>query len=292
MLLLQRDHGNREVRANARLKYLVHTLGIDNFRTLVEMYYGKKIEKFVPLPPWRMVDWMGWHEQGDGKWFLGVIVQQGRIKDEGDFKLKTALRKIVDTYNVDTRLTADQNIVLGGIDASDRDVIDGILASHGIQAVGDVDMMTRKSIACPAFPLCGLAQAEAERRMPDFNARVNALLTKVGLPGESFVMRMTGCPNGCARPYMAEMAFVGQGPDLYQMWLGGSPNLDGRTGFQWKDKVKESDMEATIEPLLFWWKTERTSPAERFGDFMSRMGKDTINAFCEKYEPGTAFQNV
>lgn len=91
---------------------------------------------------------------------------------------------------------------------------------------------------------------------------------------------------------MAEMAFVGQGPDLYQMWLGGSPNLDGRTGFQWKDKVKESDMEATIEPLLFWWKTERTSPAERFGDFMSRMGKDTINAFCEKYEPGTAFQNV
>ncbi len=127
-MFAQRDHGNREVRANARLKYLVHTLGVDNFRKLVEMYYGKKIDTFVKLPPWRMVDWMGWHEQGDGKWFRGIIVEQGRIKNEGKFQLKKALRTIVDKYNLDTRLTADQNIVLGGIDPKDKADIDAILS--------------------------------------------------------------------------------------------------------------------------------------------------------------------
>lgn len=292
ILATQRDHGNREVRANARLKYLVHTLGIDNFRKLVESYHGKKVGKWVPLPAWRMVDWMGWHEQGDGKLFLGVIVEQGRIKNEGGFEIKKALRAIVDKYNLDTRLTADQNVVLCGIDPKDRADIDKMLSSHGVVPIEDVDMMTRKSIACPAFPLCGLAQAEAERRMPDFNARVNVLLSKMGMPGESFVMRMTGCPNGCARPYMAELSFVGQGPDLYQVWMGGSSQLDGRTGWTYKDKVKQADMENEVEPILYMWKTQRTSQAERFGDFIHRVGKDAIVDYVAKYTPGTAFANV
>jgi len=292
IMATQRDHGNREVRANARLKYLVHTLGIDNFKKLVESYYGKKVGKWVPLPQWRMVDWMGWHEQGDGKLFLGVIVEQGRVKDDGSFQLKKAIRAIVDKYDLDTRLTADQNIVLCGIDPKDRADIDSMLKSHGIKPIEEVDMMTRKSIACPAFPLCGLAQAEAERRMPDFNARVNAVLTKMGMPGESFVQRMTGCPNGCARPYMAELSWVGQGPDLYQVWLGGSSQLDGRTGFKYKDKVKESEMEAEIEPILYMWKTQRTSQAERLGDFLNRVGLDAITAYVAKYTAGTAFKNV
>jgi sulfite reductase (ferredoxin) len=205
-----RDHGNREVRANARLKYLVHTIGIDNFRTLVESYSGKKIQPWAPLPAWKMIDWLGWHEQGDGNLFLGVNVEQGRVKDEGAFKLKTALRALVDKYNIDVRLTPHQNVVLAGIRPADRAAIDALLLAHGVKPIEEIDAFTRKSIACPAFPLCGLAQAEAERRMPDFNQRVGALVARLGLQGESFVQRITGCPNGCARPYMAELAFVGQ----------------------------------------------------------------------------------
>jgi len=166
-------------------------------------------------------------------------------------KLKTFLRKVVDKYNTDIRLTPLQSVVIGGIDAKDKDAIDALMKEHGVKSIEEYDAMTRKSIACPAFPLCGLAQAEAERVMPAFNKRVGALMDKMGLPGESFVMRMTGCPNGCARPYMAEVAFVGQGPDLYQVWLGGSPDQAGRTGWQWIDKMKAADMETTLEVLTF-----------------------------------------
>jgi len=291
ILAAQRDHGNREVRANARLKYLVHTLGVDKFRKLVESYMGSKMKAFVPLPEWKAVDWLGWHEQGDGEMFVGIHVPQGRVIDANGIKYRTAIRAIVDKFNTDTRLTANQNVVLCGIKKSDMAEVDAILSSNGVKPIQEVDMMTRQSIACPAFPLCGLAQAEAERRMPDFNARMNALMTKMGMPGEYFIQRMTGCPNGCARPYMAELAWVGQGPDLYQLWLGGSHNLDGRTGFAFRDKVKQSDMEATVEPILYMWKTQRSSNAERFGDFLHRVGKDAIQSFCETYVPGTAFAN-
>lgn len=291
ILAAQRDHGNREVRANARLKYLVHTLGVDKFRKLVESYMGSKMKAFVPLPEWKAVDWLGWHEQGDGEMFVGIHVPQGRVIDANGIKYRTAIRAIVDKFNTDTRLTANQNVVLCGIKKSDMAEVDAILSSNGVKPIQEVDMMTRQSIACPAFPLCGLAQAEAERRMPDFNARMNALMTKMGMPGEYFIQRMTGCPNGCARPYMAELAWVGQGPDLYQLWLGGSHNLDGRTGFAFRDKVKQSDMEATVEPILYMWKTQRSSNAERFGDFLHRAGKDAIQSFCETYVPGTAFAN-
>jgi len=249
------------VRANARLKYLVHTLGVENFKKLVESYMGKKFSPWVPLPDWKLVDWMGWHPQGDGKLFLGVNIEQGRIIDRDGMKLKTFLRKVVDKYNTDIRLTPLQSVVIGGIDAKDKDAIDALMKEHGVKSIEEYDAMTRKSIACPAFPLCGLAQAEAERVMPAFNKRVGALMDKMGLPGESFVMRMTGCPNGCARPYMAEVAFVGQGPDLYQVWLGGSPDQAGRTGWQWIDKMKAADMETTLEVLTllaYWYKSTNT----------------------------------
>jgi len=292
ILAAQRDHGNREVRANARLKYLVHTLGVENFRKLVDSYIGgKKIQPWVPLPDWKMVDWMGWHPQGDGKYFLGVNVEQGRIIDKDGMKLKSFLRKVVDKYNCDMRLTPHQSVVLCGIDPKNKDDIDAMMKQHGIKGIEEIDAFTRKSIACPAFPLCGLAQAEAERVMPNFNKRMGALMDKMGLPGQSFVMRMTGCPNGCARPYMAELAFVGQGPDLYQVWLGGSPDQDGRTGWHWIDKMKAADAETTLEPVFYMWKTQRKGD-EALGDFVHRMGKDKINAFVASYTAGTAFKNV
>eukprot|EP00292_Cryptomonas_paramecium_P004146 CAMPEP_0113711836 /NCGR_PEP_ID=MMETSP0038_2-20120614/31010_1 /TAXON_ID=2898 /ORGANISM="Cryptomonas paramecium" /LENGTH=684 /DNA_ID=CAMNT_0000638201 /DNA_START=65 /DNA_END=2119 /DNA_ORIENTATION=+ /assembly_acc=CAM_ASM_000170 len=282
ILAAWRDHGNREVRANARLKYLLHTIGIDNFRNLVEKYSAKKIKPWVPLPPWKLVDWLGWHEQGDGNLFLGINVEQGRVKDDGDFKLKTALRKLVDTYGYDLRLTGQQNVVICDVKPSDKAAVDKLLKEHGIKPIEEVDSLVRKSMACPSFPLCGLAQAESERRMPDFDRRLRAQLDNLGLKGESFVFRMTGCPNGCARPYMAEVACVGQGPDLYQVWLGGSPNQDGRTGWPWKDKVKQADLEATLEPVFTAWRDQR-QPGEALGDFIHRKGKAGIDEIAANF---------
>ena len=292
ILAAQRDHGNREVRANARLKYLVHTLGVENFKKLVESYMGQKIQPWVPLPDWKMVDWMGWHPQGDGKYFLGVNVEQGRVIDKDGVNVKSFLRAVVDKYNTDIRLTPTQSVVLCGIDPKDKDDIDAMMKKHGIKSIEEIDPFTRRSIACPAFPLCGLAQAEAERVMPSFNQRMGALMEKMGMPGESFVMRMTGCPNGCARPYMAEVAFVGQGPDLYQVWLGGSPDQAGRTGWHWMDKMKAAEMETTLEPVFYMYKTQRKSADESMGDFCQRVGKDKINDFVASYTPGTAYKDV
>jgi sulfite reductase (ferredoxin) len=189
ILAVQRDHGNREVRASARLKYLVHTLGVDDFRTLVEKYHGKKIQPWQPLPAWKYVDWMGWHEQGDGKLMLGVNVESGRIRDTEQLKIKTALRQLVDLYDTPMTLTPSQSIVLRDIAPKDKWAVETLLKSHGIKMIGDVDRITRKSIACPAFPLCGLAMAEAERVQPEINARLVALLDSMGMANTDFVTR-------------------------------------------------------------------------------------------------------
>merc|ERR1719277_2919136 len=152
--------------------------------------------------------------------------------------------------------------------------------------IEDVDDITRKSIACPAFPLCGLAVTEAERAQPEINARLNALLKKMGLENFSFITRTTGCPNGCARPYMAELAFVGSGPAMYQVWVGGHPAQSGRTGFATHIyKMKLADLEQTMEPIFTMYKTQRTSPDEAFGNFCHRVGKDAIEAFMATFTP-------
>ena len=278
ILASQRDHGNRDVRANARMKYLVHTLGIDNFRTLVESYFGKKIQPWRAMEEWKYNDWMGWFEQGDGKLFYGLHVDNGRVKDEGDFRLKTALRVLVDKYNIPMILTPTQSIILRDIAPEDKEGVEAVLREHGIAALEDVDPLARLSMACPALPLCGLAQTEAERIMPSYIERIRALMEKTGIGDDEIMIRMTGCPNGCARPYMAELAFVGDGPKNYQVWLGGSPVLT-RTAYPFLAKMKNEDMEATIEPIFNMFKQQRQE-FEAFGDFCYRVGADAIEAFC------------
>jgi len=287
ILAVQRDHGNREVRSAARLKYLVHTLGIDKFRSLVEDYHGKPIEPWAPLPPWKYLDWLGWHEQGDGKLMLGINVEQGRIRDTEKASIKTCLRLLVDKYDLPMILTASQSIVLRDIQPKDKFVIEGILKEHGIKMLHEIDAITRKSIACPAFPLCGLAMAEAERVQPEINARLVAKLHEMGMADTEFVTRTTGCPNGCARPYMAEIAFVGSGPSTYQLWLGGSPDQSERTGYATDIfKMKFEDLEATVEPIFAMYKSQRQTANEAFGDFCFRVGWDAIKAFMETYTAG------
>lgn len=287
ILAVQRDHGNREVRIQARLKYLVHTLGIDDFRKLTENYFGRSFEPWRPLPEWKYLDWMGWHDQGDGKMMLGVNIVNGRVRDTPELKIKTALRKIVDEFpDIGLILTPAQSIVLRNIEPSEKEAVESLLKEHGVKMIDEVNRITRNSMACPAFPLCGLAMTEAERAQPEIDARLSTLLDKMGLEDTSFITRTTGCPNGCTRPYMAELAFVGSGQNAYQVWVGGHPAQSGRTAFPTHlQKMKLDDLEKTVEPMFEMYKTQRKE-SEAFGDFCYRVGKDAIEEYMSQYTPG------
>lgn len=277
----QRDYGDRTDRRHARMKYLIEEWGVEKFRAKVEEYFGKPLEPFKPLPEFKYLDFLGWHDQGDGKLFYGISVQNGRIKDEGTFRLKTALRKIVSKFNLPIRLTASQDVILYDIEPSDRQRINRILREHGIKQLKQIDPLVRYSMACPALPTCGLATTEAERAIPDILGRIRALLEKVGLPNEHFIIRMTGCPNGCARPYLAELAFVGNGPGTYQVWLGAAPNQT-RLAKVYLEKMSVETLEETLEPVFVLFKKERQA-GESFGNFCDRVGLDAIQQFASTY---------
>jgi sulfite reductase (ferredoxin) len=283
ILAAQRDHGNREVRPNARMKYLVHTLGVDAFRTLVEGYFGKPVEPWQSIIDFKYQDWMGWHEQGDGKWFLGVNVEQGRIKDADGVNVKTALSRLVNELDLTMILSPTQSVVLKDILPEQRARVDTILRECGIKPIEEVDPLTRLSIACPALPLCGLAVAEAERRMPEFITNFRGLLNRLGMGEEVVMLRMTGCPNGCARPYMAELALVGDGVESYQLWTGGSPVLT-RVSSAYADRVKWATMDQSLEPLLVNWRDNRNTASEAFGDFCNRVGVKGLAEFSAAYK--------
>jgi sulfite reductase (ferredoxin) len=283
----QRDYGDRTDRRHARLKYLINDWGVDKFRTQVEEYFGKSVEAFKPLPEFKYHDFLGWNEQGDGKLFLGISIDNGRIKDEGSFQLKTALREIVEQLNLSIRLTPNHNLIFYDIEPDSKEAIQEILSRHG---VGDdpskIEPLVRYAMACPALPTCGLAITESERAIPGILERVRALLNKVDLQNEHFVVRMTGCPNGCARPYLAELGFVGSAPESYQLWLGGSPNQT-RLAQPYTEKLHHNDLESFLEPIFVYFKKSRKSK-ESFGDFCDRVGFDAIREFTATYEPQTA----
>ncbi|KAI8462259.1 MAG: sulfite reductase [Monoraphidium minutum] len=275
----QRDYGRRDDRKQARLKYLVAEWGIDKFRSVTEQYMGKAFEPFQPLPEWKFEDYLGWHEQGDGKLFVGVYVQNGRLKGEP----KKALRAIIESYGIPVTLTANQNIILREVDPAWKDDIQRTLQAAGLVDVVDLSAVDRFSMACPALPLCGLAITEAERSLPHLNQRVEAVLEKLGLGGEGPTMRMTGCPNGCARPYMAEIGWVGDGPNSYQIWLGGSANQT-RLAEPYADRIKLNGIEAYLEPLFAFWGSARRA-GECFGDFCARVGFAALREFAAAYVP-------
>ncbi|MBD2775100.1 sulfite reductase, ferredoxin dependent [Iningainema tapete] len=285
----QRDYGDRTDRRHARLKYLIHDWGVDKFRSMVEKYFGKQVEPFQPLPEFKYLDFLGWNEQGDGKLFLGISIDNGRIKDEGNFQIKTALRQIVEQYNLPIHLTPHQNLLICDIEPEQKQAIEKILNTHGVITEPDtIDKIVRYSMACPALPTCGLAVTESERAIPGILERIRALLDKVGLQNEHFVVRMTGCPNGCARPYMAELGFVGSAPEAYQLWLGGSPDQT-RLALPYMERLHMNDLETQLEPIFVYFKQSRQSE-ESFGDFCDRIGFDAIREFAAQYESETAVE--
>lgn len=280
----QRDYGDRTNRRHARMKYLIHDWGVAKFKTQVEQYFGKAIAPAKPLPAWQYFDYLGWHEQGDGKLFFGLSVENGRVKDAGDFRLKTALRTVVEEFKIPMRLTANHNIIFYEIEPAWRDRIDAIWQQHGIVSnPAEIVPLHRTAMACPALPLCGLAVSESERVLPSMVERIQILLKQLGLGKETFVIRMTGCPNGCARPYMAELGFVGIAPGTYQIWLGGNPNQTCLAE-PYVQKVLEQDLETFLEPLLVCFR-DRRQTGESFGEFCHRIGFDELRAFAISYEP-------
>ena len=273
----QRDYGDRSDRRHSRMKYLVEEWGVEKFRAKVEEYFGKAIEPFKPLPEFKFLNFLGWNEQGDGNLFYGISIQNGRIKDDSGFRLKTALRKIVSKFNLPMLLTPSQNVLLYDIKPEDRQRINRILREHGVERPSAIDPLVRDSMACPALPTCGLATAESERVSLPVLTRIRLLLDQVGLPNESFIVRMTGCPNGCARPYLAELAFVGSGPNTYQVWMGAAPNQT-RLAKVFLEKMNMDDLETVFERVFTLFKKER-KPGESFGDFCDRFGLDAIHQF-------------
>jgi sulfite reductase (NADPH) hemoprotein beta-component len=269
VLTIHRDFGDRTDRKHARLKYVIAERGADWARTEIEQ---RANVKFAPAKPFKftsMGDLYGWNKQTDGRWFLTLFVETGRVKDVEGLRLKTALREVAEKFpHLEFRLTTNQNIILANVPETDRAAINALLAGHGVKTEKQASVLNLAALACPALPTCGLALAESERMLPGLIDRLEKLCSDLGLGGEEIIIRSTGCPNGCARPYMAEIAFVGKAPGRYQIWLGG--DVAGmRLNRIWKDMVKDPEIESELRPLLARFAKER-SDGERFGDWCDR----------------------
>jgi sulfite reductase (ferredoxin) len=285
VLAVQRDHGNRYDRKQARLKYLVRDWGIHKFRRVVEQYLGEKLLPFRRMPKFvpNSDDYLGWHEQGDGRWFLGISIENGRIQDTPERQLKTALRKIVEEFALHLRLTPTQDVILIDIEEHQREAINQILKSHGVPSKEEIPELVRLSMACPALPTCSLAITESERALPSLIRQLDQVLQELGLQDSPFLVRMTGCPNGCARPYLAELGLVGSAPDgYYQIWLGASPRGD-RLAQPFQDRVHVSQIVPLMRILLQIYKQER-QPQERFGDYCHRVGIPYLQAQVQQLQ--------
>ena len=276
---VQRDFGNRADRKVARMKYLIHNWGIERFRAKVEEYFGDAVAPCRPVHVHGFDDGMGWHEQGDGRWFYGLNIENGRIKDTETMRLKTALREICTTMHPPLRLTPHQSMIFCDIEPQDRSRLEEILRRHSVPLSEDYTTVRRWSMACPALPTCGLAVAESERVMPDLMDQLELELKNLGLENEVFTTRMTGCPNGCARPYNSDIGLVGKTKDKYTIFLGGHV-LGDRLNYIYKDLVPTDEVVPTLAAVLRYFKESRQN-GESFGDFCFRVGKDELIANCD-----------
>jgi sulfite reductase (NADPH) hemoprotein beta-component len=269
VLTVHRDFGDRTNRKHARLKYVIEERGLEWFRGEVERRAGFKLGPVRPFAFTRQGDLLGWHRQIDRDYFLGLFVENGRIRDADGYRLRSGLRRVVEQFRPEVRLTSSQNLLLVNVRPDHRDAITSLLREAGVSVENPFTPTRLASMACPALPTCGLALAESERIMPDLLTRIEHLLAELRLGGEEIVVRMTGCPNGCARPYMAELAFVGKAPGKYQIYLGGN-QASTRMNWLFKDSVKNEDIVGELRAVLGRFARERAG-AEAFGDWCDRV---------------------
>ncbi len=270
VVLVQRDFGDRSNRAHARLKYTIADRGLDWFRGEVEKRLGYKLGEARPFEFHHTGDRYGWTEGADGKGHLTLFIQNGRVKDVPGFPMKTGLREIAKVHDGDFRLTANQNLIISGVSSEKRAQIEALVAEHGLDRGFESTGLRLNSMACVALPTCGLALAESERYLPDLVTEIESVIAELGLKEQPITIRMTGCPNGCARPYLAEIGLVGKAPGKYNLYLGAA--FDGsRLNRLYKASVNDSEIADELRPILLRYAKERTE-GETFGDFCIRAG--------------------
>jgi sulfite reductase (ferredoxin) len=273
---LYRDHGNRADRKRARIKYLVHDWGVPKFRQVLAEYAGGKLALPKPLLVQTGDLHHGWQAQGDGQWFYGLSIENGRVKDDGACRLRTALRTLVQRLKPNLRITPNQDLLLCDLPEGAQRAIEHTLADHGVLRPDQFSTVRKLSMACPAIPTCGLALSEAERALPKLIDQLEAEFQRLGLNQEELTVRMTGCPNGCARPYQSDIGIVGRSGDKYTLYVGGRP-LGDRLGFVLKDLVPLAQIVPTLVPVLHAFKAGR-EPGEGFGDYCTRLGVESVRA--------------
>jgi sulfite reductase (NADPH) hemoprotein beta-component len=270
VLVFQRDHGNRSDRKQARLKYTIEKYGLDYFKAELKRTHGIELEASKPYQFESQGDVYGWTQGADGRWHYTLFVEGGKLTDFNGTTTKTAVKEIARIHDGTFILTGNQNLVIAQVSAANKKKIEAILKKHQVKEGKNISQLRQHSIACAALPYCGLSFAEAERYLPTMVDKIDVILQKLGLFNEPISIRMTGCPNGCGRPFLGEIALVGRAPDRYNLYLGAGFKGD-RLNKLYKEMLNEDEILATLEPLLTDYAHNRNEQ-ERFGDFVIRKG--------------------
>lgn len=279
----QRDWGNRTNRKNAKTKYTLERVGVEVFKAEVEKRANIKFAISKPYEFTSRGDRFGWVEGIDGKHHLTLFIENGRILDFSDKPLKTGCAEIAKVHLGDFRLTANQNLIIAGVPANQKQVIEDIAIKHGLLEQS-TSMQRKDSMACVSLPTCPLAMAEAERYLPEAVTELESILAKHGLAGESIIYRVTGCPNGCGRAMLAEVGLVGKGPNKYNLHIGG--NREGtRIPRMYRENILDTEIMEILDELIGRWSKERNT-GESFGDFVVRVNivAAVVNSAIDFYE--------
>lgn len=270
VVTIQRDYGNRSVRKHARFKYTIDRLGLEAVKAELERRLGFELEEARPYHFEHNGDRYGWVEGVNGTWHFTLFVEGGRVKDTDDYPLMTGLREIAKVHTGDFRLTANQNLVIANVPSEKKEEIDALIQQYKLTDGKHYSALRRNSLACVALPTCGLAMAEAERYLPKLLDQIEEIVEENGLRDEEITIRMTGCPNGCARHVLGEIAFIGKSVGKYNMYLGAA--FDGsRLGKLYRENIGEKEILSELRTLFSRYAKERL-PGERFGDFVIRAG--------------------
>ncbi len=270
VVMVQRDYGDRSDRKHARFKYTVHDHGLEWIRKEVEKYLGYPLESARPYTFTDNGDRYGWVEDENGNFHFTLYVEGGRVMDTPEYPLKTGLQAIAKVHDGDFRLTGNQNLVIANISVKKRSEIESLLKKYGIAKSHEQSALRLASIACVALPTCALALAESERFLPSLLSEIEETLEEVGLRHDSITIRMSGCPNGCGRPFISEIGFVGRGPDRYNLYLGGG-HAGERLNKLYKQDVPGNKLSEVLAPIFRHYAKERNED-EKFGDFVIRKG--------------------
>ncbi|AMA53853.1 assimilatory sulfite reductase (NADPH) hemoprotein subunit [Bacillus inaquosorum] len=269
-ITIQRDYGNRSVRKNARFKYTVDRLGLETVKEELENRLGWSLEEAKPYHFDHNGDRYGWVEGIKDKWHFTLFVEGGRVTDYDDYKLMTGLREIAKVHTGEFRLTANQNLIIANVSSDKKNEISALIEQYGLTDGKHHSALRRSSMACVALPTCGLAMAEAERYLPTLLDKVEEIIDENGLRDQEITIRMTGCPNGCARHALGEIGFIGKAPGKYNMYLGAA--FDGsRLSKMYRENIGEEDILSELRVLLSRYAKERDE-GEHFGDFVIRAG--------------------